>query len=122
LQFLAGCAILLASAGSGPNPRKEASMETETVQISKTQHIRCHAKATCVGPCPIHSPSDHHMRDWQLLWRDDRAIFERICEHGCGHPDPDMLRYNELHGTRNQSELAIHGCCGCCARPAKEGE
>ena len=55
-------------------------------------------------PCCIHNPSDHHMRTWPQHWRDDRGIMERICEHGCGHPDPD-----------DKSLDRIHGCCGCCA-------
>lgn len=56
-------------------------------------------------PCCIHNPSDHHMRTWPQHWRDDRGIMERICKHGCGHPDPDDITINR-----------IHGCDGCCSR------
>lgn len=56
--------------------------------------------------CTIHNPSDHHMRDWPTHWRDDRRIMERMCPHGVGHPDPDDI--NPDH---------IHGCDGCCWGP-----
>lgn len=63
-----------------------------------------HREADClVTPCTIHSPSEHHMRGWPLLWRGDRRIFERTCPHGVGHPDPDDI-FDE----------GVHGCDGCC--------
>lgn len=34
--------------------------------------ILVHEGEGCRGPCPIHNPSNHHMRDWPLVWRDDR--------------------------------------------------
>lgn len=62
-----------------------------------------HSVRSCTGPpCVIHSPSDHHMRDWPLYWRNDASKFERICPHGIGHPDPDDLG------------PGVHGCDGCC--------
>lgn len=62
--------------------------------------------------CVIHSPTDHHMREWDLHWRDDRGIFERICPtHGTGHPDPDQFEYWDM---TDQQWQAVHGCCGCC--------
>lgn len=70
--------------------------------------------------CCIHNPSDHHMRDWPTLWRNDRGIMERICEHGVGHPDPDgiayMLRVSESSGEPFPIADGIHGCDGCCRR------
>lgn len=67
-------------------------------------------------PCVIHNPTDHHMRDWRLHWRDDRGIFERLCpNHGTGHPDPDQFDYWKSVGEEWQG---IHGCCGCCREPA----
>jgi len=57
----------------------------------------------CAIKCPIHNPSDHHMRDWEQNWRGDRGFIERICPHGIGHPDPDDLQAD-----------AVHGCDGCC--------
>ncbi len=74
-----------------------------------------HSAETCTGPCVLHNPSDHHMRSWRLLWRNDRGIFERICPtHGCGHPDPDQFDY--WRRTRQDGQ-GIHGCCGCCRAP-----
>lgn len=57
----------------------------------------------CKVRCPIHNPSDHHMKDWEQNYRPDRRIIERICPHGIGHPDPDDIATNKTHG-----------CDGCC--------
>ncbi len=65
--------------------------------------------------CPIHSPSDHTMKDWPLLWRNDRRIFERIDSEGVGHPDPDTLKF--IARTRGQEVAdieSVHGCNGMC--------
>ena len=72
------------------------------------QRLTVHAKHTCKGKnCIIHNPSNHHMKDWDLIWRNDRNCFERLChEHGVGHPDPDDINHD-----------GIHGCCGCCQKP-----
>lgn len=73
-----------------------------------------HAMDNCAGrPCVIHNPTDHHMRGWRLCWRDDRGIFERICEHGIGHPDPDQF---DFWRERDAMSEATHGCDGCCRR------
>lgn len=72
-----------------------------------------HDKSECKGNCPIHNPSDHHMKEWPLHWRDDRGFFERICEHGVGHPDPDDVVY---HLSRS-NDISVHGCDGCCKPP-----
>lgn len=72
-----------------------------------------HSKEVCSGPCPIHSPSDHHMVDWPMKIRMDRMdkLTERVCRHGVGHPDPDSVSYLEpIFG----EDVAVHGCCGCC--------
>ena len=66
-----------------------------------------HARGDCIGKhCVIHNPSDHHMRGWPTHWRYDRYMFERICPHGIGHPDPDDPTID-----------TIHGCDGCCTPP-----
>lgn len=76
-----------------------------------------HDAATCDPqiPCVIHRPTDHHMSSWYLLWRGDRGIFERVCVHGTGHPDPDQFDYWYL---TEQEWQAVHGCCGCCVGPS----
>lgn len=68
-----------------------------------------HASNRCLGEvCPIHKPTNHHMRFMRLHYRHDRGIFERICEHGVGHIDPDDYR------TNNDLDAGAHGCDGCC--------
>ena len=62
-------------------------------------------------PCVIHRPTNHHMREWLLHWRNDRGIFERFCEHGIGHPDPDQFAYWKENGLDHEK---VHGCDGCC--------
>lgn len=66
--------------------------------------VRVHMRIDCTLPCPIHGPSSHHLRDLPLSYRQDRKIFERVCEHGVGHPDPDTP----------EGVDTIHGCDGCC--------
>ena len=66
-----------------------------------------HSANKCAGKnCPVHNPSNHHMKDWPQHYRTDRGITERICKHGVGHPDPD-----------DRTTDTIHGCDGCCAPP-----
>jgi hypothetical protein len=69
-----------------------------------------HEPDECLGEhCTIHFRSDHSMRKFPQQWRNDRAIMERRCPHGVGHPDPDSPWNAE-------SADWIHGCCGhgCC--------
>jgi len=72
-----------------------------------------HDEAKCDGnPCVVHNRTEHHMSGWRLHWRDDRGIFERICPHGIGHPDPDQFAY---WADTEQEWQSVHGCDGCCA-------
>ncbi len=75
-----------------------------------TKHDAFHKEADCHKPCPLHTPTDHHMVTWQLHYRWDRGIFERICEHGIGHPDPDNMAYIR----QTWGDDGTHGCDGCC--------
>ncbi len=69
-------------------------------------YLEAHDPETCEGnACCIHNPSDHHMVRWPQHWRSDRGIMERICPHGIGHPDPDDLTQDR-----------VHGCDGCCIK------
>lgn len=63
--------------------------------------------------CVVHSPSTWALSEAPLNWRTDRGIFERICEHGVGHPDIDTVDWLMRHG---RGAEAAHGCCGygCC--------
>lgn len=77
--------------------------------------IRCHGPEQCANEyCCVHKRSDHHMRHFPQHWRADRYLMERICPHGCGHPDPDDM---SLLAGEYQS---VHGCDGCCADPSAE--
>ena len=74
-----------------------------------------HSPDKCEGQhCCIHNPSDHHMKDWPMVWRADKGAMERQCPHGVGHPDPDDVAYNSRIG---REWVGIHGCCGCCSPP-----
>jgi hypothetical protein len=75
-----------------------------------------HDPKLCEGRyCAVHIPSDHHMKDWDQHWRSDRAMMERICPHGVGHPDPDHMDYLLLaHGAEIAYIEGVHGCDGCC--------
>lgn len=81
--------------------------------------VNVHDREDCTGACPIHAPSDHHMRDWPLHWREDRGLMERICPHGVGHPDPDHLTHTaEVRGEEAAWGESVHGCDGCCKEAA----
>lgn len=74
--------------------------------------LNVHPPAACSGrACTVHNPTEHRMRGWPLVWRDDRGLFERICPHSCGHPDPDQRDYWREAG---QEWQGTHGCDGCC--------
>jgi hypothetical protein len=75
-----------------------------------------HPAGQCAGrPCCIHNPSDHPMRLFPQSWRGDRALMERVCPHGVGHPDPDDIAYKrERFGPEFANAEGIHGCDGCC--------
>ena len=64
--------------------------------------------------CCIHNPTD---AKFPSLWREDRALMERVCTHGVGHPDRDHIGF--VLRTRGEEQAAVesvHGCCGgtCC--------
>lgn len=92
-------------------------------------------------PCVIHNPTPHHMRFWTLKWRDDKAIFERICVHNVGHPDPDQFEFwaymrehwrpslaadvidDPFDPTKSANPydgIEVHTCDGCCNRSDHE--
>lgn len=81
--------------------------------------VNVHDPALCEGRgCCVHHPSNHRMIDWELNWRGDRHIMERICPcHGVGHPDPDDLAF---HRSKDPEYSGSHGCPGCCDYRLKE--
>ena len=76
--------------------------------------VRLHkAKHCTAGPCCIHSPSDHRLKDADMILRLDRnALVERVCEHGIGHSDPDSVAF--LMVALGIKDDGTHGCDGCC--------
>jgi hypothetical protein len=76
----------------------------EEYRTGTNQLVYVHTKDKCAGDfCVIHNPSDHNMIGMKTHWRNDRGIMERICPCGVGHPDPDEIDPN-----------TVHGCCGMC--------
>lgn len=77
--------------------------------------VRTHSQGKCAGEwCVIHNPSDHPLRDAEMVFRMDRmALVERLCVHGVGHPDPDSVAYFEVQGVDG---MGVHGCHGCCRK------
>lgn len=85
-------------------------------RVGQSVLVNVHPPTACAGrPCVIHTPSHHHMDSWELLWRDDTAVFERICPHGIGHPDSDQFEFWRETGREYKS---VHGCDGCCRPPS----
>jgi hypothetical protein len=86
----------------------------EIIRLNDGQVIyNVHPFNKCSGRnCVIHNPSEHSLSDAPLLWRSDKGIFERTCEHGIGHDDPDDLAYRLSTGGEYVS--GAHGCDGCC--------
>lgn len=77
--------------------------------------VNIHPRVACAPTaCVIHNPSDHAMRSFPTLFRDDRGFMERICPHGIGHPDPDDPYADPVHG--------CDGCCGISLTPDIEVE
>lgn len=86
-----------------------------------------HSPEVCAGsPCCIHAPSTHHMTGWPMTFRSDRPLLcpthgthalvltERVCCHGCGHPDPDSLAWLLEHDPFDDGAWGAHGCDRCC--------
>lgn len=71
--------------------------------------LNTHHERMCSPPCCIHSPSDHHMRQWPQVWSQRIGVVFRQCTHGEFHPDPDDLRA--------RTGTVLHQCDGCCLPP-----
>lgn len=88
--------------------------------VGKRVLVNIHDPEACEGQgCVIHHPSDHHMKDWPLLFRSDKGLMERTCEHGTGHPDPDSLAW---HISQGREYMGVHGCDSCCMEPFSAGD
>jgi hypothetical protein len=79
------------------------------------ERLVAHSRRYCTGRhCCVHNPSDHSMAGFPQHFRMDRALMERICPHGIGHPDPDDLAYKRMAAGTDEITDAVHGCDGCC--------
>ncbi len=64
----------------------------------------------------VDAVSDHHMRDWPMVWRERPGYHVRLCSHGIGHPDPDDIVDLQAIG----GVSARHRCDGCCIAPLRK--
>lgn len=77
--------------------------------VAQTLH-NCHTAVQCFGTsCVLHRPSDHPLRNADLMWDENLTMFFRLCFHGKAVLDPDTVEYVKAH-----SEFAIQDSeCGC---------
>lgn len=68
--------------------------------------------------CVVHNPTPNPLWNAPYNWREDRALMERICRHGIGHPDIDSANYLRRTGQRAQLTHACDGCCVSSMRAA----
>ena len=88
----------------GVDPDQCPACSSEVTLESGQVLTKVHDPEKCSGEfCCIHNPSDHPLREFPRYWRADRGMMERICPHGIGHPDPDDINPD-----------TVHGCDGCC--------
>jgi hypothetical protein len=81
-------------------------------RIGGTVVANVHDAGRCIRwACVIHAPTAHSLSDWPILYRADRGIVERLCQHGVGHPDPDQWPYWQATGRMFEQ---VHSCDGCC--------
>lgn len=88
------------------------------VQLANGAILTTHGPGQCANEhCCIHNPSDHPLNTAPMNWRADRALMERMCEHGVGHPDPDDIAFKaKAYGSVYANNEAVHGCDGCCTK------
>ena len=66
---------------------------TETTRLSDGTIHEHHSSHVCEGPCPLHSPTEHHMSEWPI--RVDPGVrYSRVCpDCSVAVPDPDWLSW-----------------------------
>lgn len=78
--------------------------------------LMAHPASSCAGQwaCPLHNRSVHPMRAMTQMWREDRGLIERVCEHGCAHPDPDQYEFWLVTMGKKKADAEMsHSCDGC---------
>lgn len=97
----------------GEPVRPKRGRAIEALGFENYDGVIIHSRDRCAGQhCPFHNPSNHSMKSWRIVIRDS-GLVERVCEHGCGHPDPDSLAHLDPDG---EKRLGVHGCDGCCQK------
>ena len=94
--------------------------EWDMVALERGVILHSHGPSVCAAQpwgCWIHNPVQHSLSDAPVIWREDRAIAERLCEHGIGHPDWQECCYQLQIRSR---DVTVHGCDGCCL-PVPDG-
>lgn len=79
--------------------------------------VKTHGGNACAGrSCCVHNPSDHHMKEWPLVFNRNKGYMgERICDHDYRHPDPDAHAYVTSRLPKHLAQtIGVHTCCGCC--------
>ena len=93
------------------------NLPVDVIALYNGQVMQVHPKRECLPPCPVHAPSAHPLNTAPLNWRSDVRLWERICKHGTGHPDPDDLSYKRLTmlpAVYRMHCYESHGCDSCC--------
>lgn len=84
----------------------------EQVTLESGQVLQTHERTQCIGTwCAVHQPMPGPWADWPRSWRTDRAIMERTCPHGVGHPVAEMYEHSVAQG---RAYDLVHGCCADC--------
>lgn len=84
-------------------------------------HVHAPTKECFERGCTIHNHSEAAKKQGKQLWRHDRQMFERVCEHGVGQPDYDQITFWSIlveRGIKSQEWFnaeMVHGACGECA-------
>lgn len=109
----------------------QSKKEVWIIADDGTYLVNIHPKSGCSGNCVVHSPSDHHMREYPLGFNSYERTFFRTCPHGEEHQDPDEREYWKIqldkagNSDRKSSlvkiamqKLTAWDCplhrCGCC--------
>lgn len=116
-NLVSSCKILIEVVDETGDTEGPDEPEMDMAFTGTGQVMRYHPAEQCRDfPCPMHSPSEHHMREWPMHGRSDLRLplIERLCPHNALHPDPDSLAW----ALRMDPEFEwYHGACDGCCKP-----